>query len=208
MRAEELVGDILLLLEHPPVITLGRHADPGHVLLSPQMLARKGLEVWRVERGGGVTYHGPGQLVGYVILGLRAMGIGVRRFVWALEEALLRTIGGCGVRAQRQEGALGVWAGPAKLAAIGIRVRRGIAYHGFALNVAPDMEPFQFIVPCGQDGGQVTSLAQLLGGEPDHIQIRRKLAQELAELLHLDLVPLSLEELGEHCSIAERPLVF
>ena len=203
MRASEQVGNILLLLEHPSVITLGKHADPGHILVSSQMLARKGIEVWRVERGGDVTYHGPGQLVGYVILSLRQVGLGVRRFVWTLEEALIRTVRGYGVEACRREGAPGVWVGGAKIAAIGIRVKRGITYHGFALNIAQDLEPFQIIIPCGQDEGQITSLAQLLDEEPSQVHIRNRLAQELAGLLKLSLISLSLEELGKLCPIPQ-----
>lgn len=145
----------LLLLEHPPVFTLGRNADPANVL-DPG-----GIPVRRIDRGGDVTYHGPGQLVGYPILDVRRLG--VRRFVRAIEDSLVETLAALGVRAWRREDGVGVWAAGGKIAAIGLRVRRGVSTHGFALNVSMDLSPFGRINPCGRPGCPVTSVERELG---------------------------------------------
>ncbi|HXG62613.1 MAG TPA: lipoyl(octanoyl) transferase LipB [Planctomycetota bacterium] len=145
----------LLLLEHPPVFTLGKNADPRNIL-DP-----RGIPVRRIDRGGDVTYHGPGQLVGYPILDVRK--IGVRRFVRSIEDALVRTLAALGVRARRREDCVGVWTAGGKIASIGIRVRRGVSTHGFALNVSMDLRPFEYINPCGRPGCPVTSVERELG---------------------------------------------
>ena len=165
------IGDRLLLLEHDPVLTLGRQAEAGHVLASPRELARRGIEVIRVERGGEVTYHGPGQLVGYPILRLGDRGLLVRPLVHALEAAMIETCTRLGVDALRRDGHPGCWIepdGPAprKLGALGIRVERGVSYHGIALNVDPDLADFDLIDPCGMPGLVSTSIA-LEAGRPD-----------------------------------------
>jgi lipoate-protein ligase B len=154
----------LLLVEHdPPVITTGRRPCAQHVLATPEQLARAGIEVHATRRGGDVTYHGPGQLVGYPILRLAAIGRSVRAYVHDLEEALIRALDRLGVSAGRAEGMTGVWVGGRKIAAIGVAVSRGVTSHGFALNVAPDLSHFGLIVPCGLTGMGVTSLRECLG---------------------------------------------
>ena len=163
-RAAGEIGDRLLLLEHDPVLTLGRQADERHVLASPRELARRGVEVIRVERGGEVTYHGPGQLVGYPILRLGDRGLLVRPLVAALEAAMLATCAGLGVEAVRRDGHPGCWIEPdgptpRKLGALGIRVERGVSYHGIALNVDPDLGDFDLIDACGMPGLVSTSIA-------------------------------------------------
>ncbi len=163
-RADGRIGDTLLLLEHPPVITLGRHADERHVLATEAWLASLGIEVIRVERGGEATYHGPGQLVGYPIVRLRERGLFVRPFVRALEAAMIETAGSYGVEAARRDGYPGVWCDPdgprpRKLGALGIRVERDVTYHGIALNVTTDLAGFGLIDPCGMPGIGVTSIA-------------------------------------------------
>ncbi len=145
----------LLLLEHPPVFTLGKNADARNVL-DP-----RGIPVRRIDRGGDVTYHGPGQLVGYPVVDVRRLG--VRSFVRSLEDSLVDLLGKLGVRAWRKEGCTGVWASRGKIASLGIRVRRGISTHGFALNVCNDLAPFGFINPCGQPGCAMTSISLELG---------------------------------------------
>ncbi len=169
-RAGE-IGDTLVLLEHPPVLTLGRNAGREHVVASDEALAARGIALHVVKRGGDVTYHGPGQLVGYPICDLResllASGarMGIVDFVRWLEEALIRVAGEYGLRAGRVAGRTGVWTDPGgsvaekKLAAIGVHVSRGITSHGFALNVTTDLRDFNVIVPCGIADRQVTSLA-------------------------------------------------
>jgi lipoyl(octanoyl) transferase len=163
-RADRATGDRLLLLEHPAVLTLGRHADETHVLAGPDELDRREIEVLRVERGGEVTYHGPGQLVAYPILGLADRGILLRPLVRALEAAMIETCAAFGVDAGRRDGHPGCWcdpdgAAPRKVGALGIRVERGVSYHGIALNVDPDLADFDLIDPCGVPGLASTSIA-------------------------------------------------
>jgi lipoyl(octanoyl) transferase len=145
----------LLLLEHPPVITLGKNADPRNVL-DP-----RGVPVRRIDRGGDVTYHGPGQLVGYPIVDVRKMG--VRAFVAALEDSIIDLLAGYGVEGRRRGKTVGVWTSRGKIASLGVRVSRGISTHGFALNVSNDLAPFGRINPCGEPGCPVTSLSLELG---------------------------------------------
>jgi lipoyl(octanoyl) transferase len=167
-RADGTIGDRLLLLEHPAVLTLGRHADEAHVRASAEDLARRGIELIRVERGGEVTYHGPGQLVAYPILGLSRRGLLLRPLVRALEASMVDTCAAFGVAAARRDGHPGCWCDPdspdpRKIGALGIRVERGVCYHGIALNVAPDLADFQLIDPCGMPGVASTSIARELG---------------------------------------------
>jgi lipoyl(octanoyl) transferase len=167
-RADGRIGDQVLLLEHPSVLTLGRHADEGHILATPDELARRGIEVIRVERGGEVTWHGPGQLVAYPILRLADRGLLLRPLVRALEAAMVETCAAFGVAAERLDGHPGCWCDAAgserrKIGALGIRVERGVTYHGIALNVDPDLSAFELIDPCGMPGIRSTSIAREAG---------------------------------------------
>src|SRR5438105_1566528 len=162
-RADGRVPDTLLLLEHPPVITLGRGADPRNVLLSTTEREQRGIALRETGRGGDVTLHAPGQLVGYPILDLRKRGQDVHRHLRDLEEVLIRALAGWGIGASRVPGATGVWIGNDKLAAIGVGVKRWVTYHGFALNVCPDLALFRTIIPCGLVGRGVTSVERVLG---------------------------------------------
>ncbi len=159
------VPDQLLLLEHPHVITLGVkvRADRSHILADEAELAARGVTVHEAGRGGDVTYHGPGQLVGYPILDLAPERCDLHRYVRDLEETLIRAVAGYGIRAGRLAGLTGVWVGDEKVAAIGVRVSRWITSHGFALNVSPDLDYFGLIVPCGITDRGVTSMARLSG---------------------------------------------
>jgi lipoyl(octanoyl) transferase len=163
-RADGRIADQLLLLEHPAVLTLGRTSDPSHILVSPDELATRGIDVVRVERGGEVTYHGPGQLVAYPILALSRRGLLVRPLVRALEDAMIATCRALGVEAARRDGHPGCWidpAGPAprKIGALGLRVERGVSYHGIALNVSVQLTDFELIDACGMPGVVSTSIA-------------------------------------------------
>ena len=164
-RADGAIGDQLLLLEHPAVLTLGRHSDPVHIRATPTELAARGIEVVRVERGGEVTYHGPGQLVAYPIVALHRRDLLVRPFVRALEQALADTCASLGVTAGRREGHPGAWSDPdgptpRKIGALGLRVERGVTFHGIALNIRPDLRDFDLIDPCGMPGVPSTSIAR------------------------------------------------
>ena len=170
-RADGVIGDQLLLLEHPAVLTLGRNSDPGHILAEPGQLRSRGMEVIQIERGGEVTYHGPGQLVAYPIVALARRGLMIRPLVRALEAALVATCAAHGVSAERRDGHPGCWcdvagAEPRKIGALGLRVERGVTYHGIALNVTVDLADFGLIDPCGMPGVVSTSIAAELG-QPD-----------------------------------------
>lgn len=163
-RRADRIPDQLVLLQHPPVITLGVKArnDRSHVLASPDVLEEEGVELFESGRGGDVTYHGPGQLVGYPILDLRPDRCDVHQYVRDLEEVLIGTAGRFGVTASRISGLTGVWVGKEKLAAIGVRIARWITSHGFAFNISTDLRHFNLIVPCGITDKGVTSLERLL----------------------------------------------
>lgn len=182
------IGDSLLLLEHPPVVTLGRGSDRGNVLLDESELAARGIELHETGRGGDVTYHGPGQLVGYPVLALSGERRDAHRYLRDLEQALIRTAASYGVGAGRIEGLTGVWVGENKLAAIGVRLSTGwITSHGFALNVATDLSAFETIVPCGIAHRGITSLARLLGCAPALEEVAARVATEVAATFELDL---------------------
>jgi lipoyl(octanoyl) transferase len=157
------VGDVLLLLQHPHVLTLGARTlhSRGHILADRDTLAARGIDVHDAGRGGDVTYHGPGQIVGYPILDLRPDRQDVHRYVRDLEEVLIRVARDCGIDAARAQGLTGVWVGTDKLAAIGVRIARWVTSHGFALNVTSDLDYFRLIVPCGIPDRGITSLARL-----------------------------------------------
>ncbi|MEO8207882.1 MAG: lipoyl(octanoyl) transferase LipB [Chloroflexota bacterium] len=185
-RAVGDAPDTLLTLEHDPVLTLGRQADESHVLAAPKELRRRGIEVIRVERGGEVTYHGPGQLVAYPILRLGDRGILLRPLVRALEEAMIETSAALGVEATRRDGHPGCWVvdpsghrPPRKIGALGIRVERGVSYHGIALNIDPDLRDFELIDPCGMPGVVSSSIAEELGrtAEPPTTEVVRRAAE-------------------------------
>jgi lipoyl(octanoyl) transferase len=171
-RRRDEIPDQLLLLEHEPVLTLGRTSDEKHVLASPDELQRRGIELIRTERGGEVTYHGPGQLVGYPIVRLADRGILLRPLVRALEQAMIDTAAGFGVAAGRIDKLPGCWcdpdsASPRKLGALGLRVEGGVSYHGIALNVTTDLRDFDLIDPCGLPQIEVTSIAREAGWHED-----------------------------------------
>ncbi len=186
-RRNGSLPDSLLLLEHPPVITVGRGGDDTHVLLSEPELRRRGIERFEAGRGGDVTFHGPGQLVGYPVLALPPGRRDAHRYLRDLEEALIRAAADLGVRAERSAGLTGIWVGRAKLAAIGVRLSTGwITSHGFAVNVGRDLSGFDAIVPCGIRDRRVTSLARLLDEEPTLVEVAALVARRLAEVFALE----------------------
>jgi lipoyl(octanoyl) transferase len=190
VHGEAVAVEHLLLLEHPHVYTLGRNASAADVLASAEWLRQRGIAVEESDRGGQVTYHGPGQLVGYPILDLSPDRRDVRRYVRDLEEVLIRTLAGFGIAGEVRPGAalIGVWAGGEKIAAIGVHLSRWITTHGFALNVAPDLSLYAGIVPCGLRQEGVTSMARLLGAAPPLAAVAAELAGHFAAVFGRRLV--------------------
>ena len=197
-RKRGVLNDALLLLEHPPVFTLGRNADESNVIASPEYLKQIGIDVFRVERGGDVTYHGPGQLVGYPILDLHNFRLDVGWFVRSMEEMLIRTLNDFGIHGKPIEKLVGVWldtpTGEAKLVQIGARIEQWITYHGFALNVDPNLAHFDLIVPCGISDKAVTSMARVLNRPIDLQKVRRCVAEKFGAVFGAEIVEISSEE--------------
>jgi lipoyl(octanoyl) transferase len=177
----------LLLLEHPHVFTLGRGANSSNILTDPAELEALSVEVHETGRGGDVTYHGPGQLVGYPIINLRPDRCDVHRYVREVEEVLIRTVADFGITGSRIGGLTGVWVGDEKIGAIGVRIARWITSHGFALNVNTDLSYFRMIVPCGIAGKGVTSLARLLGHGVDIEEVGRAAAGHFGDVFQRNM---------------------
>src|ERR1700730_15776688 len=178
----------LLLLERPHVFTLGRGADSSNILADQQQLQTNSVEVHETGRGGDVTYHGPGQLVGYPIINLKPDRCDVHRYVRDIEEVLIRTIAEFGVTGARISGLTGMWVGNEKIGAIGVRIARWITSHGFALNVNTDLSYFKMIVPCGITDKGVTSLSRLLGRQVDMEQVASVVARHFGEVYERDVI--------------------
>jgi len=177
------VPDLLMLLQHPPVITLGVRRDSrSHITASEEQLAMHGVEVHEAGRGGDVTYHGPGQIVGYPILDLRPDRCDVHRYVRDLEQVMIRVCADYGISAHRVDGFSGAWVGTEKIGAIGVRISRWITSHGFAFNVNTRLEDFQLIVPCGIADRGVTSLGKLLGEELSIEEVEDRFIRRFAEV--------------------------
>src|SRR3954470_14254523 len=173
-RVAGTVPDTLLVLEHPRVVTLGRGAEAGNILWSRQMLQDRGFEVFETDRGGDVTYHGPGQLVGYPILDLKPDRKDVRKYVASVEEVMIRMAADFGIGSGRMAGRIGTWTKAGKLGAIGVHISRWITSHGFAFNVSTDLRDFEAIVPCGISDAGVTSLEMLLGTAPPMAEVEER----------------------------------
>lgn len=182
LRAAGHTGDWLLYPDHPPVLTVGRGGRADSVIADAETLAARDIEIHQVARGGDVTWHGPGQLVGYLICDLERQGRDLHRFLREIEEALIQAVGRVGVLAERSSGRTGVWTGGEKLASIGVAVRKWVSYHGFALNVSPDLNAFDLIHPCGLRGIHMTSLARKLGDRaPDVARAGTLVADMMAQ---------------------------
>jgi lipoyl(octanoyl) transferase len=181
-RAEDCVTDTLLLLEHPPIYTLGRRGSEEHVLVSQQVLEKQGVAIYRTDRGGGVTFHGPGQLVGYPVVSLKDRQGGLGRYLRDLEEILIQVLSQFSISAGRLQGFTGVWVVDRKIAAIGVKLNAGrITGHGFALNVTTDLSYFSQIVPCGIRHKGVTSIARVLGHEVPLVPVRKAVAKTFSK---------------------------
>ena len=187
-RAAGATGDWLLFPDHPPVLTVGRSPSEGNLRVDRATLERRGVELFEVSRGGDITWHGPGQLVGYLIVDLTPRGRDLHRYLRAIEQSLIAALAVWGLGGRRIEGRTGVWVGDGeaaqKIASIGVAVRRWVTYHGFALNVSPDLSDFEMIHPCGLHGVRMTSIARLLGSAaPGLEEVRERVAAEVAAQL-------------------------
>ena len=189
LRQNDEIPDQLLLLEHPPVITLGRGGDAANLLASPDILQKHRVRFYETTRGGDITYHGPGQIVAYPILHLGEGKRDVRKYVTRLEEVLIRTVAAYGITAKRVEGQRGIWVGNEKIAAIGVRISRWVTSHGFALNVNTNLEHFRLITPCGIQGSGVTSISREVGRTVSIDEVREVLVRNFAEVFERAIVP-------------------
>ncbi len=196
MRVRQEIGDVLLLLEHPPTLTIGKSGSMKNVLASPEQLAQLGISLYFIERGGDVTYHGPGQVVGYPIMDLRGRGKDIYRFVTDLEEVMIRTARDFHVEATRDPGHRGVWVGMSELGAIGLSVRRWVSMHGFAFNATTNLDHFIVINPCGFSDRQATSLAALLGLDIAMETVRERIQVHFSAVFNVDIIRTTAEELG------------
>ena len=176
-RQDEAIPDLLLLLEHPPVYTLGRRSEPRELPMGEAWYRDQGIDIARTDRGGMLTYHGPGQLVGYPIMRIDD----VIDFLRRIETAIVMALGDEGVTAEMRDGLTGVWAGERKIGSIGLHVSRGVSTHGFAVNVDNDLQPFQWVVPCGLDGVEMTSISRESGEHRGLPCFRRRMAYRFAE---------------------------
>ncbi len=184
----------LIFVEHPHVYTLGKNGSGDNLLLNQMQLKAKNISLWHIDRGGDITYHGPGQIVGYPIFDLEAMGVGLKGYIHGLEEAVIRTLSLYGLKGERMEGATGVWLNSEsvekarKICAIGVKVSRYITMHGFALNVNTALEYFSYINPCGFTDRGVTSLQKELGEPEDMEEVKRHLKDKLREVFNLEYI--------------------
>ena len=195
-RIKGLIPDVLLLLEHPPTYTTGRLGYKENLLVSEEELEQKGMRLFRINRGGNITFHGPGQLVGYPILNLKDHGQDVFYYLRHLERLLIDTLREWGIIAYQVPGLTGVWAEGKKIASIGVGIKRWVSFHGFALNITIDLNYFRWINPCGLNGEQITSMSQLTQREIPG-RISQPLIQVFSQLFELDCQGIELEYLRE-----------
>ncbi len=188
--------DVLLLVEHPPVVTLGRSSKQKNLISSPDFLRSRGVELFEVERGGDVTFHGPGQLVGYPVFDLKRHKQDLHWYLRSVEEAIIRVIGEYGIPGERSTGYTGVWTRGRKIASIGVHARDWVTWHGFALNVSTDLSYFDLIVPCGIVGVEMTSIAKETGSAVDFDSVASMAAQHLGAVFGLPVAEVTVESLG------------
>ena len=197
-RRSGLIDNVLLLLEHPPTYTIGRRLRAGdHLLYGEETLKARGIRVYETDRGGDITCHGPGQLVGYTIFDISDWYHDVYRYLRDLEEVIIRLLDDFGIDARRLEGITGVWAGDGKVAALGIRISRWIAMHGFSVNVNPDLTLYEGIVPCGLADREVTSIERILGRRISMVEVETSLLRHLDGVFDLSFDEMTLAELQQ-----------
>lgn len=186
-RREGRIDDVLILLEHEPVVTMGRRGKRDNILVSDELLQSKGIRVFEIDRGGDVTLHCPGQLVGYPILDLNFHGKNIHKYLRNLEEVIIRSLKVYGIDGQRIENHTGVWVGEKKIASIGIGIKGWVTFHGFSLNINSDLSYFSLIRPCGFESRMVTSMSQILGRPVEPKDFRNQLVEQFAEVFNLQM---------------------
>jgi lipoyl(octanoyl) transferase len=198
LRDDDKAG-YLLLLEHPPTITLGYSLrgdeGRGEILVNPETLAESGIKVYQVDRGGKATYHGPGQLVGYPVLDLRQFRLGAKRYIGKMESMLLRLLSGIGVDARIDQHYPGLWVGDEKIAALGVRIQNRLTTHGFALNLDPQLEHFNYIIPCGIPHRGVNSLARIMGEIPSREELIKRLVRLFSDEFKSEMIKCSPDDI-------------
>lgn len=199
-RREGIIPDVFIFLEHHPCYTVGRKGGLDHILVSDRFLEQEGIRVYESDRGGDITYHGPGQLVCYPILDLNERGRDVHRYAWNMEEAVIATLAAFGIQAHRKEEYPGVWVNNAKIAAEGIAVQRWVTMHGVSLNVCPELEHFSFIVPCGITQLGVTSMEAILGRNVELAEVRTEMRQQLSRIFNVVMKDVSVDRVKEMLS--------
>ncbi len=195
---KRLAVNLVIMIEHPSVFTLGRRGGLENLTVPSSYLDARGIQVEPIERGGNITYHGPGQLVVYPVIDLKATRMKVVDYVSGLEEAMVRTVAHWGIAASGDADNRGVWIGKRKLGSIGITVRRGVTFHGLALNINTDLTPFGWINPCGLKDCEMTSVAKEYGQPISMATARKRMQQQLADVLRLEFRPIDLEALKNH----------
>lgn len=208
LRLAGLVGDVLLLNEHDHVYTIGKGGNDDHLLASEDELKAGGVDVFHIDRGGDITYHGPGQIVGYPILDLNTYGTDIHRYLRSLEEVLIKALKDFGITGEREQGMTGVWVKGEKIAALGVKVSRWITMHGFALNVNTDLSKFGRIIPCGIFHKGVTSMQRLLGEKVSIEDVSRSVCEAFEHVFDCRTVSMTLEQLRsvlQSHAVAESP---
>ncbi|MCX6143943.1 MAG: lipoyl(octanoyl) transferase LipB [Ignavibacteriales bacterium] len=201
LRQRGQIEDVLLFTEHDHVYTIGKGGDDNHLLASDDELTQDGTEVFHIDRGGDITYHGPGQVVGYPIVDLNQHSPDIHAYLRQLEEVLIATLGTFGIQGGREEGMTGVWTSGEKIAAIGVKVSRWVTMHGFALNVNTDLQKFARIIPCGIFHKGVTSMKQVLGREIALEEVERKLTESFASIFGSSAVDITQDALFERVKL-------
>jgi lipoate-protein ligase B len=194
-RVEEELPDLLLILEHPHVITLGRRGNRSHLITSSEILEAMKIPIFHVERGGDVTYHGPGQIVVYPILHLKEYGYRIVRYVDQLEEVVLRVLRDFGIEGRRDPLNRGVWVEREKIASVGVAIRRWVSFHGFALNYGTDLKYFDLINPCGIEGNKMTSMAKILGKRISRESLAKRISLNFREIFEREWEEKDIQEL-------------
>jgi len=196
-RRHGTIPDIVIFLEHHPCFTVGRHGGFDHILVSNQILEGQGIRIYETDRGGDITYHGPGQLVCYPILDLNGFGRDVHLYAHRMEGTLIRTLQAFGITAGRKKEYPGVWVESAKIAAEGIGVQHWVTMHGVSLNVGPDLSHFSLIIPCGISTMGVTSMEKILGNKVELVSVRREMRSQLSKVFDLCLEDVTIEDVKE-----------